>query len=240
MVSVVIPGPSGQPVRAVHTNEPMKNPHATGPSLYWDIRSHIVFGRLNPDEKLKASELRSNYAASLSTWRELLKRLASEGFVTAREHMGFFVAPMSAAGLREIADLRILLENHALEQSFAAGDTDWEADVVSAYHKLQRMEQRRAAGDSDIVEAWKRYDWEFHQSLIGACGSAELMALHGIVFDKYLRYQMRFLGYRGEVAAQEHRGLLDAALARDAASARTILKAHIHGGVDHALTFLRS
>jgi DNA-binding GntR family transcriptional regulator len=208
-------------------------------SLYDVIRSDIVFGRLKPGEKLKATDLRARYDASVSTVREVLNRLASEGFVSAREQYGFSVAPMSESGLRELADLRILLENHALEQSITAGTTDWEADVIAAYHRLQRMEQRRASGDQSVVEIWKRYDWEFHQSLISACGSEELMALHGTVFDKYLRYQMLYLSYRGEVAEREHRRLLEAALAKDTQTARMILTQHISNGVEHALTAIR-
>jgi len=142
---------------------------------------------------------------------------------------------MSDAHLREIADLRILLEGHALRLSFAAGDTEWEGRIVAAHHKLHRMEERMRQGDHSIRETWKQYDWEFHQSLILACGSRELLALHGTVFDKYLRYQMRMLTYRGEPAAAEHRALLDCALQRDAARAEVILRAHIEGGVEHSL-----
>jgi DNA-binding GntR family transcriptional regulator len=65
----------------------------------------------------------------------------------------------------------------------------------------------------------------------------ELLAVHGSVFDKYLRYQMRLLTFRGDVAAAEHRALLDAALARDAVRAEEILRRHIEGGVAHCLGF---
>jgi DNA-binding GntR family transcriptional regulator len=82
---------------------------------------------------------------------------------------------------------------------------------------------------------WKRYDWEFHQALISACGSQVLMETHAAVFDKYLRYQMIALSFRGEIAAQEHKTLLDCALSRDAATAKTTLERHIAGGVEHAL-----
>ncbi|KPP90239.1 MAG: FCD domain [Rhodobacteraceae bacterium HLUCCA08] len=147
---------------------------------------------------------------------------------------------MSPEGLREIADLRVLLEGHALRQSIARGDTDWEAGAVSAHHKLHRMEERMKAGDASAREAWKRADSGFHKALVAACGSPELMALHMTVFDKYLRYQMLFLTYRGETAAAEHRALLEAALERDTARAETILRDHIEGGVVHCLTSFRA
>jgi DNA-binding GntR family transcriptional regulator len=61
------------------------------------------------------------------------------------------------------------------------------------------------------------------------------MLSHAAAFDKYLRYQMIALSFRGDVAAREHRALRDAALDRDAAAAAAILKVHVDGGVDHTL-----
>ena len=90
-------------------------------------------------------------------------------------------------------------------------------------------------GDRSQTELWKRYDWEFHQALISACGSQVLMETHAAVFDKYLRYQMMALSFRGDIAAREHRALLDCALARDAATAKATLERHVSGGVEHAL-----
>jgi DNA-binding GntR family transcriptional regulator len=142
---------------------------------------------------------------------------------------------MSEADLREIAALRLLLETHALQQSFEHGRVDWEARLLSAHYKLARMESVMASGDTSQAENWKRYDWEFHQALISACGSKLLMDTHSNVFDKYLRYQMVALSYRGEIAAKEHQQLLDAALKRDEKAAKAILVKHIQGGVEHAL-----
>jgi DNA-binding GntR family transcriptional regulator len=210
-------------------------PESIGESAYRRIRADILFGRAAPGQKLKLDRLKDDYGVSVSTLREILNRLASEGLVTAEGQRGFEVAPVSVQNLREIAGLRLLLEAHALEQSFAAGDMDWEGRIVSAHHKLASMERRMSEGDHGETELWKRYDWEFHQALISACGSQVLMDAHGGVFDKYLRYQMVALSFRGEIAAREHKILLDCALARDAVTARDTLERHISGGVDHAL-----
>lgn len=204
-------------------------------SAYSQIRTDIIFGRLAPDEKLKLEGLKQRYRVSVSTLREILNRLASEGLVVAEGQRGFEVAPISPENLKEISALRKLLESHALGLSFEAGDMDWEGQVVAAHHKLHQMELRMMAGDESIKEIWKRYDWEFHQALIRACGSRELLDSHAAVFDKYLRYQMLSLTFRGETAAAEHRALLDAALRRDATRAREILTKHIDGGVEHSL-----
>ena len=212
-----------------------KSRNVVGASTYQRIKRDIIFGDLAPGSKLKLEGLRQRYSASMSTLRETLNRLASEGFVQAAEQRGFFVRPVSAEDLTEIAELRILLECSALETSIACGDADWEGNLVAAHHKLHRVEQKMLAGDGSDKELWKRYDWEFHQAMIQACNSQNLLSLHGTLFDKYLRYQMLVLTYRGEAAAQEHRDMFDAALARDIARAKQVLETHIRLGLEHTL-----
>ncbi|WP_404287370.1 GntR family transcriptional regulator [Microvirga sp. RSM25] len=211
-------------------------PTTVGESAYQKIRSDIVFGRLLPGKKLRLDRLKADYGASVSTLREILNRLHSERLVVAEGQKGFEVAPVSIANLREIAALRQLLECRALDQSFRAGDMEWEGRVVAAHHRLARMEEQMAQGDRAHSEEWKRYDWQFHQALISACGSKMLIDNHAAVFDKYLRYQMIALSYRGEIAAQEHALLMECALVRDSKRACEMLTRHVAGGVEHALT----
>jgi DNA-binding GntR family transcriptional regulator len=206
-----------------------------GESAYARIRVDIISGLLAPGQRLRLDKLRRTYGASVSTLREILSRLSSEGLVLAEGQRGFEVPPVSVENLKEIADLRLLLENRALEDSFAAGDLEWEGRVVAAHHKLASMERRMGQGDRSQTDLWKRYDWEFHQALISACGSQVLMETHAAVFDKYLRYQLIALSFRGDIAATEHKILHDCALNRDAETAKEVLSRHVEGGVEHAL-----
>jgi DNA-binding GntR family transcriptional regulator len=212
-----------------------KSVNVVGSTTYQRLKRDIIFGELAPASKLKLDGLRERYQASMSTLRETLNRLASEGFVEAQDQRGFFVTPVSREDLIEIANLRVLLECHALRLSVANGDTDWEGDLVAAHHKLHLMEQKMNSGDESSKEDWKRYDWEFHLAMIAACGSKNLLSLHSVLFDKYLRYQMSVLTYRGEEAVREHREMFEAALARDAQKAAETLRVHIEGGLEHTL-----
>jgi DNA-binding GntR family transcriptional regulator len=199
------------------------------------IRGDILRGVLKPGRKLKLDGLRESYGASVGTLRESLNRLIAERLVIAEGQRGFEVAPFAEKELRELAQLRLLLECHALEHAFRSGDVEWEGRVVAAHHKLSQMEDRLRAGDGDALDPWRRFDSEFHRTLISACGSRTLMATHATVFDRYLRYQNLALGFRGEIAVREHLGLREAAIRRDVAEARAILNAHILGGVEAAL-----
>ncbi|UZF93718.1 GntR family transcriptional regulator [Bosea sp. NBC_00550] len=207
---------------------------STGEQAYERIRQDIVFGRLQPGQRLTLDKLRSVYGVGISTLREILNRLTPEGLVIAEGQRGFQVAPCSASDLKELADLRLLIESHALAQSFAAGDMEWEGRVVAAHHKLARMEERLLAGDDSGTQQWKRYDFEFHQALVSACGSKALLDLHAGIYERYLRYQMVFFIFWGPASIGEHRALLDCALRRDATEGQRLLHGHIHGCIDVA------
>lgn len=201
---------------------------------YLRIRNDILFGKLRPSQKLRLEALREVYGVSVSTLREVLNRLASEGFVLAEGRRGFEVAPVSAEELKDLAELRLLLETHAMERSFARADMEWEGRVVSAHHKLAATERNMSSKKANH-QLWKRYDSEFHHALISNCGSRALLEAHAVVFDKYFRYLILALSFRGEIVSRQHQQLLESALKRDAARARVILVAHINECVEHAL-----
>ncbi|WP_375413296.1 GntR family transcriptional regulator [uncultured Bradyrhizobium sp.] len=210
--------------------DPSQPSLSAGDSGYQRIRSDIIFGVLTPSGRLRLESMKEDYGLSVSTLREILNRLASEGFVVAEGQRGFEVAPVSIQNLRELAQLRILLEHHAMTESFRAGDVEWEGRVVSAHHKLAATE-RAILTAGDDPELRKRYDGEFHQALISNCGSRELMQTHAVVFDKYFRYALQ---YRGSATVEQHRALKECALKRDAEGAKEILTEHIDGCVAHA------
>jgi DNA-binding GntR family transcriptional regulator len=205
-------------------------------NTYRRIRADIIFGRLAPGQKLRLEKLRSLYSTSVSTLREVLYRLLSEGLVAAEGQRGFEVVGISAANLREVAGMRNLLEGHALRDSFADGDIEWEGGVVAAYHKLSRLEAKMLQGEQDQTTQWKNYDREFHHALISACGSQALLETHSVIFDQFLRYQILAVVFRGNVAADEHKALLDCALDRDADRAVQILERHISACVDYTIS----
>ena len=208
---------------------------SVGEAVYRRVRHDIVFGRLAPGQKLTLERLKDSYEASVSTLREILNRLTSEALIVAEGARGFEVASISPDNLRQVAQMRVLLECHALKESFEAGDMEWEGRVVAAHHKLAALEKRMAAGMRSEAETWKRYDWEFHHALISACGSRVLLDAHAAIYDRYLRYQMIAAVYRGEAARGEHESLRACALARDWRGAQRTLTTHVQDCVEQMI-----
>lgn len=213
--------------------------NTVGSNTYERIKKDIIYGKLAPGSKLKLDGLKEKYDTSVSTLRETLNRLSSDGFVEAAEQRGFFVRSVSREDLAEIANLRILLECSALKTSIENGDADWEGNLVAAHHKLRLIEEKMLSGDFSQKETWKRYDWEFHKTSIEACNSQNLMSLHAIIFDKYLRYQMLVLTDRGEDADLEHQQIFKATLSRNTIEATEVLEIHIRKGLEHTLANMK-
>jgi DNA-binding GntR family transcriptional regulator len=206
-----------------------------GETTYRRVRSDILFGRLAPGQKLTLDRMRDTYGSAVGTLREVFNALASEGLVSAEGARGFAVAAISPENLKEIADVRLLLECDALRRSFESGDVEWEARVVAAHHKLASAERQVAEGDRSAEETFRRYDREFHNALVSACGSRLRLEMHKDIYDKYLRYLMLASVFRGPAVAEEHRELLACALARDWRGAQRITTTHVEDCVRQML-----
>jgi len=199
------------------------------------IRQDIILGALEPGSKLRLERLRKIYGASVNTLRETLSRLASEGLVVAEGQRGFAVLPVSLEDLRDITYMRQLLECHALRVSIEHADLDWEARVVGAYHKLSKIDNLVEDRPDEFGDAWEKYNQEFHEALISNCGSRWLALFHRAMYDHSRRYRMLSLKtkpFPRSQSAEEHKAILEAAIARDADRACAILQAHILKGAD--------
>jgi GntR family transcriptional regulator, carbon starvation induced regulator len=215
-----------------------KNSGATlAETLHERIRQDIILGALQPASKLKLEKLSKDYGASVNTLRESLSRLAADGLVVAEGQKGFAVLPVSIEDLREITEMRQLLECHALRQSIANADLDWEARLVGAYHKLSKIEALVETAPEVYGDAWERYNQEFHEALIANCRSRWLKLFHKAMYDHSQRYRMLSLKtkpFPRSQSAEEHRHILNAALARDVETAERILASHILKGAEIA------
>lgn len=91
------------------------------------------------------------------------------------------------------------------------------------------------SGNPSSVEQWVQFDWDFHHSTVAACDMPALMSTHWNVFDRYLRYHLLALDFRGKPAADEHRRLRDLVVARESDAAVDLLTSHVRAGMEHIL-----
>ena len=139
---------------------------------------------------------------------------------------------MSLQDLSDITETRVMLEGEALRQSITRGDDVWEANLMAAFHRLTRAEEKLADGENR--EEWEERNRVFHEVLISACPSRWIKHFVTILYNQAERY--RHLSLRQSTVPRdvhaEHRALFEAALERDADKACNVLAQHIRSTLD--------
>lgn len=184
------------------------------------LKADILSCRLQPGEKLHIGNLAQAYDVSLAAVREALSRLAASGLVVAEDQRGFHVSPASIRDLDDVTETRIEIECLALRRSILRGGADWAEAIQSAWANM--------SGVRPGMESWPHLHNQFHASLVGACGLEWLMRFRSVLFEQSERY--RSLSRQPKAPARdletEHRQIMEATLARDAAAAAALLAKH--------------
>ena len=134
-----------------------------------EIRSAILTRRIQPGEQLVESELAKVFGVSKTPVREALKILSSSGLVTFKPYKGASVRSVDKKYVRDVYDLRLLLEPEAVKRSTANISAD-ELDAAAAL-----LDRAQAAGEAEDWAELSLLNRSFHASLYAYCGSELLI-----------------------------------------------------------------
>lgn len=205
--------------------------------VHAQLHEDVLRGVLPPGHRLRLVELAQRFSVSQSVVREALTRLAEQGLAVATPQQGFRVTPLSLKDLDELTEARAQLETLVLAQAVERGDLTWESSIVAAHHELSNTPKTRPAGD--VNGAWFAAHEQFHQRMLRGCGNERL---YGAVISlrdaaSLYRWWSRPVGHDYDRNVdQEHRQLLDAALARDRQASAALLAQHIQRTSDSLRT----
>lgn len=125
------------------------------------IRAALREGHFKLGENLSEVALATRFEVSRGPIREALLVLVEEGLLTHSPNRGFSVIELSPEDCQHIADLRLLLETHALERGrerVTPADLERLADMKSELVSLFRDSERPARDALEI--AFHGYVWE--------------------------------------------------------------------------------
>jgi DNA-binding GntR family transcriptional regulator len=189
------------------------------------LREAIATGVLRANQPLPQDEIASRLRVSHIPVREALRQLQSEGLVTYQPNRGAAVSALTPAEIREIYDIRVLLESAALRR---------------ATPRLGRAQLERAREILDAAEqvqegaAWGALDVEFHQLVYHLDDRPRLGEMIAGLLRRVDRYWLShglMLTHRREFE-REHRELLATLERRDPAAAVALLERHLTGAAE--------
>jgi DNA-binding GntR family transcriptional regulator len=198
-----------------------------GDLAYSTLHQAIITGLLAPGEKLHQEELARSLGISREPIRSAILQLASDGLVVVHPHRGATVSALSVERIREIYELRILLESYAIQLGIAAMTPDRLAQLERIAGRLDRAKRSPASVRLRTEFYDVLYDRERHPVLV------ELIDRLRIDVG---RYWMR----RKIVSEQEHghRPLLEYARSAQVGPAVEWLESHFRQVADELVAVL--
>jgi len=171
------------------------------------LRGWILDGKLKPGERIVELTLARELNVSRAPLREALWQLARQGLVHIRAHHGAYVTQLSEQDIREIFEIRELLETHAAKKIRAAGSPATKAALQRALAELEDACRKRD------IRLFSAADLRFHRTLWELAGNRHLLDILNDVSTRFFGYELiRDLPqsgkFRFDVMADEHRKLV--------------------------------
>jgi DNA-binding GntR family transcriptional regulator len=192
-------------------------------SVYLKLREEIVSTQLPPGYVLREAELASRFGVSKTPLREAFVRLEKDGFVSIPPYRSAVVAGYSKQDLREIYEVRELLEGLCAREA-AAYIT---AEDLSAMNRVVRdSEQALASGDTERLTSLID---EFDTLLYAQCKNNRIISMLDNIRDHVTRIGRLTVAIPGrlESSVTEHRGIYEAIVSRDGPRAEQLMRLHI-------------
>jgi DNA-binding GntR family transcriptional regulator len=187
------------------------------------LRAAVTTGELAPGRHLVETELSETLGISRGTLREALRQLQQEGLVTAHDRGRLRVRNLNDGEIREIFEVRAVLEGLAAESLAARSDRS--AVVERLTSRVAGMEKARRHGLEPSIEA----DLDFHRELVALAGNSTLVHQWGSL-EGAIRMSIMFSGVEravGNMTPNRHQDIVDAIASGDADVARRATLEHM-------------
>jgi DNA-binding GntR family transcriptional regulator len=180
---------------------PSKNGDTSKERIYNTLRRAIVLNELKPGERLNLDELATKCDTSVTPVREALQMLTQEGLVVNKPHAGFYVAKVTLKQLRDLLELREILEVASVERA-ATRITD---EQLAA---LERVHAGYVGDDDASQERYLDENRRFHYTIAQASGNRELAKALKRLHDRLARFFV--FVHTGEEMERRHKRLIEA------------------------------
>lgn len=187
------------------------------------VRQDILDGSHGPGAQLRQDALALAYGVSRIPVREALFQLEAEGLVRIAPHKGAVVTPLSAVEIRDVFELRGLLEPRLLAESIPQlGEADF-AELARIEAAFEDAVTRRDSG------RWGALNAELHIAMYARAPQPRTLAIVAGLLQTSERYTRLQLATPAawERARQEHGDLIRLCRTGDVRAATELLARHI-------------
>jgi DNA-binding GntR family transcriptional regulator len=202
------------------------------------ILTDIFHGKYRAGQRLVTETLATRFGVSHTPIREALIELGGSGVVHLLPNRGAVVRRVTARDVREVLQVRKVLECEAVRGAAKRADKEW---VVALEAEIRAL--AAAPAGPDAVDRARDLDNRLHEFVCTNCGNGflqselkRLRTLYQVFRDVTWDLEVaRHDFHRIAVEAEEHLAITGALLARDGRAAARAMTAHIRSGVTYWL-----
>lgn len=196
--------------------------------VYEILRDRIVDNVLKPQEFLNEQALSEDLEVSKTPIREALQQLEHSRLVVIIPNKGCYVANISIDRIREIFEIRTILECAAARLA---------ASLPNRESFLAFSESNNSADSRDGEELRRRLisGYQIHTKIVEAVGNSYLTDYYRTILDNIVQIRVYFLSRFGpkrlHETIDEHKKILRAIAAGDANGAENAMREHLNAAL---------
>lgn len=200
---------------------------------YRFIRDRILSGELPGGALVNASTIATEIGISRIPVREALRELDAEGLVQIRPNRSAVVTQLTPAEVRELFEMRAVLESLAARTALETLDEDGRDEL-----EMRRRQMDRARNDAKL---WTVRHHAFHDFLCAQSGRPRLVAEIARLREAVQPYLLVYIRVYGttEMAGFEHGTLLSALNSGNPSLVELAMRDHIMSAADGVIRFLQ-
>lgn len=224
-----------RPRSLIELSRPDAPPSALADRAYAVLKHDILTCKLAPGQRVNEKDICTALGISRTPLREALNRLGLEGLVSLVPYHGFEVAPITLQDVREMCELRYVLEAETAART-AKRATGEEIETLS-----QLAELRYVPGSRETYEDYLRANSAFHNALAHFSHNARLEAAVVALLDQLQRplYLGLDVGLDAKEATAEHLAVVYAISRHDAEAAAECMREQILRAEERMLTAMK-
>ncbi|MGD8112841.1 GntR family transcriptional regulator [Vibrio sp. TRT 17S01] len=182
------------------------------------ICQDILIGNLTPGQKLVVAELKDKYQLGASPIREALVQLSWDKYVILEPQKGCRVAPICGQELGDLYESLRVISAILLKDAISSADENWELSVLTAFHKLSRIQ----VNEQTDWHEWEERLHQFYLALFDGAKPQNMYQFSTQLINQIRRYRYYASAFRTDYSLcniEQYEKIMKLALAKDAKAA---------------------
>ena len=197
--------------------------------VYENLKKRIITQTLKPGDPLNEGALSKELKTSKTPVREALQHLEKDGFVENIPGKGSFVSRISVQDVREIFEIREILECEVVKRAALKNDPD-KIEII------KKKFETESNGDKNSRNQLKAGD-RIHSFIFESLGNMRLLEYYNGLQEHITRMRLNFFYQqhqeRFEQSFKEHLEIMDALIAQDPTRAENAMRDHLRNSTEY-------